>query len=237
MTFGPDVEAAAQAHAMRDYPRESCGLVIAGRYEPQANIADRPADCFEISQSAFRTDIQAIVHSHCAPRHGREPSADDMRFQIEMQKPFGIVHTDGTHAARILWWGDFRLEEPLEGREFIHGVTDCYALVRAWFWQERKVKLHDFPRDAGWWSSGAADLYAAGIAAAGFVDISAANARPGDCMVFKSSARDTPPHHAGVLIDEQRLLHHRLGDVSKVSLINPLLPFIHGWYRYEGVPK
>ena len=230
--FGKEVESAAQAHAMREYPKESCGLVIDGRYDSQLNIAEDVENYFEIQPSAFRPNIEAIIHSHCAPRHGRDPSAADMAFQIEQQKPFGIVHTDGAHAASILWWGDFRLDDPLEGREFIHGVLDCYGLVRAWFWQTRRFKPLDFPHDPSWWSKGNADLYAAGIAKAGFVRIDASQAKPGDGMLFKSSAKGVPPHHAGVLIDENRLLHHKVGERSKITLINPLLPFIHSWYRH-----
>lgn len=229
-----DVEIAAQAHAMREYPEESCGLVIAGKYEPTANIAADPENFFEVAPSEFRSDIEAIVHSHCAPRHGREPSAADMAFQIEQGKPFGIVHTDGAHAAQVLWWGDFRLEQPLEGREFIHGVLDCWGCIRAWFWQARQIKLPDVPRDASWWTQDGPNLYADGVAKAGFAPIAAADVRPGDCAVFKSSSPRVPPHHAGVLIDDHRFLHHRAGDRSKIAQVYPLLPFIDSWYRHAG---
>lgn len=232
--FGPEVEIAAQAHAMREYPKEACGLVIAGRYETQANVAPDPENFFEIAASAFRPDVQAIVHSHCAPRHGREPSGADMAFQIEQGRPFGIVHTDGVHAASVLWWGDFRLDEPLEGRAFIHGVLDCYALVRSWFWQTRAIKLRDVPRDPSWWALRAPDLYTQWAGAAGFAPIAPAQAAAGDVATFKSSVRGVPPHHAGVLIDDNRFLHHRAGDVSKIVPVHPLLPFIHSWYRHAG---
>ena len=237
MLFGQIVESSAQEHALREYSKESCGFVIAGRYEPQTNIAADPENTFEIASSAFRADIQAVVHSHPAPRHSREPSTDDMRFQIEQRRPFGIVLTDGVDAANVLWWGDFRLDEPLEGREFIHGVTDCYAAIRAAFWQLRKIKIPDIPREVSWWSRPDAAFLTDGIAACGFVPIDASEAKPFDCVIFKSSDRRIPPHHTGVLLDEHRLLHHRVGDVSKVTLVNNLLPYIHGWYRFEGVAK
>jgi cell wall-associated NlpC family hydrolase len=230
--FGVDVEAAARAHALREYPKEACGLVIFGRYEPQRNVAAAPENAFEIAPDCFSSRIEAIVHSHCSPRHGREPSAADMAFQIEHAKPFGIVHTDGISTTPILWWGDFRLDEPLEGREFIHGVLDCYALIRAWFWQARAIKLCDVPRDPSWWAPGAPDLYAQWSVKAGFAPIAAAQVRPGDVAVFKSSVRGVPPHHAGVLIDAKRLLHHRAADYSSIDPIQPLLPFIHSWYRH-----
>jgi len=42
----------------------------------------------------------------------------------------------------------------LVGREWSHGVLDCYALVRDWFRAERGVELPNFVRFDDWWKRG-----------------------------------------------------------------------------------
>lgn len=49
-------------------------------------------------------------------------------------------------------------EAPLVGREFSHGVNDCYQLIRDWYARERGIVLKNFDRTEGWWERGE-DLY------------------------------------------------------------------------------
>jgi proteasome lid subunit RPN8/RPN11 len=59
----------AAAHAERECPRESCGLVVNGNYWPCVNIAKDPIVDFAIDPRAYlgaqmSGPIAAIVHSH-----------------------------------------------------------------------------------------------------------------------------------------------------------------------------
>ena len=75
----PDFKCEAEAHAAKESPRESCGVVVAGRYIPCRNIADRPEQDFvlnpvDYARAALTGRIEAIVHSH--PQGGPASEAD-----------------------------------------------------------------------------------------------------------------------------------------------------------------
>lgn len=217
--FGSDVQAAAQRHALAEYPREAVGFVIAGAYAPQVNVAADPGNQFCVAPEAWDDDVQAVIHSHTltyglpADRDARAPSAADMQAQLAAAVPFGIVATDGEIATDILWWGDHLLDEPLIGRRFVPGVLDCYELVRAWCWQERAIRLPSFPRDAEWWEHGQ-DMLAQGFSSAGFVRVAIEDAQRGDSFLIALPAHGVV-NHCGVLLEGGLMLHHRAGQLSR----------------------
>ena len=75
----PDFRCEAEAHAAEQEPKESCGVVVAGRYCPCRNIASDPEQDFVLSpvdyaRAALSGKIEAIVHWH--PKGGRASEAD-----------------------------------------------------------------------------------------------------------------------------------------------------------------
>lgn len=231
--FGTDVDNAARAHALAEYPKESCGVVSGEVYIPLPNVALEPLEGFELPPTALRDHglVEAIIHSHCAPRHRREPSADDMQNQIETGIPvYGIVWTDGQVAQPPLWFGDFLLDEPLIGREFVHGVRDCYSLIRSFYWQERQIKLKEFPRGMDWWKTG--DLYRDGFPQAGFHSIDAEDVQPGDVLLMQ--IRERVAHHAAVFLPDGLLLHHLPGRLSRREPAGQWRKYITDYLRHGG---
>jgi cell wall-associated NlpC family hydrolase len=230
--FGAEIDAAARAHALADYPRESCGLVVAGRYVPVMNVAADPEAQFAMPDDAWiaHGDVQAVIHSHGAA-HALAPSASDMTHQIASAVPWGITRCDGVAASPLLWWGDFRLDEPLLGRSFVHGVTDCYGAIRAWFWQQRGVRLIDVARDDQWWQAGG-DLYSEGFARAGFRVVPATEANDGDVVLI--AFRSKVPNHGGVLVDGGLIYHHLQGRLSAREPFGRWRQMAALYLRYEG---
>ena len=141
----------------------------------------------------------------------------------------GIISRRRCHGA--LPGGDHRLGDSLVGRVFIHGVTDCYGLIRSWYWQERHVKLPEFPRDHEWWKDGG-NLYEEGFGPAGFRIVAAQDAVTGDVALI--NFRSKVPNHGGVLLDGGLLLHHLMGRKSVREPVGRWTPMISKWLRYEG---
>lgn len=233
MNFGKEAENAARAHAVAEYPRESCGLIVAGAYVPCENVDPKPEEAFQIATSVYRrhaAKAEAVIHSHPSHYAPPFPSGADMAGQRDSGLPWGLVWTNGTEADKILWWGEFTLDEPLLERRWVPGVYDCYSLLRAWFWQERQGKLPEFPRDADWWQDGL-DLFTEGFALAGAVEV-AGPRLPGDVVLMQ--IRSSVPNHCAIVRENGLVLHHLAGRLSREDPLNTWERMIVKHLRYAG---
>lgn len=228
------------SQAVADYPREAVWLITKAGCRKVQNIAKDPEATFCISSKdsamAAAGGLLAVVHSH--PDFPACPSAADMRGQISTGVPWGIVRTDGVTADAPVWFGDLSNSPPLLGRGYRHGVTDCYSLIRDYYWQELSQILPEFPRDWQWWTSGE-DLYRTGFAPANFRVIPQTEAAPGD--VWLAQIKSPVPNHGGVLLESGLILHHPGSgspvDNTQLSRREPItrwLPYITTWLRHES---
>lgn len=91
------MRAEAAQHALQEYPRESCGLVVmvndAARYVPCRNLADGAdqfiLDPLDYLQADALGEIVGVVHSH--PDAPAEPSQADLEAQKATGLPWHIV--------------------------------------------------------------------------------------------------------------------------------------------------
>lgn len=222
---------AAKAHALQEYPKESCGLVINNVYIPYENVAEDPLKAFEFAASVKEDLVActAIIHSH--PDGNDFPSKTDMQGQIDTDRIWGIIKCTATVAKDPVFWGDFMLEEPLIGRSFIPGVSDCYALARAYFWQTKKIKLLEVARDPEWWESGD-NLYVDLFTEAGFKTITMSEAVEGDCFIGKVLSEVS--NHGGIILNKGLALHILSKRLSRREPIGPWLKYVTHWLRYVG---
>lgn len=233
--FGSEVDNAIKQHALREYPKEACGLVAKGVYYPMTNVHLEPTRHFQIAGYAYDRFFAehgmpyAVVHSHIAP-NGNWPSAHDMASQQSDKLPWGIVATDGSSTTEVSWFGEHVLDEPLIGRSFLPGVRDCYAIIRAYYKQTRNVVLPDFPRDSEWWRHGG-DLFREGFEAAGFHRIEPSKAQPGDVVLMQ--IRCDRPNHGAVLLSDGLMLHHTEGQYSRREPVGRWTPYITHWLRHK----
>lgn len=215
----PDTIAAINAHAEASYPRECCGIlcVVKGRerYIPCTNTAQGtehfilPAE--EYAAAEELGEIVAIVHSH--PDASSEPSQADLVACEASGLQWHIVRVDlvegkpqAGELASIVPTG---YKAPLVGRQFSHGVLDCYQLIVDWYQQERGVTLKQFARKDGWWDDGVSDLYTEGFPQAGFVRIKDGDQpQVGDVILMQILARNGVPNHAAVYLGDGLMLHH-----------------------------
>jgi proteasome lid subunit RPN8/RPN11 len=258
MTY-PFIEAFedAKAHARAQYPEESCGLIVAGKYiaceniaEPAENHIEEDPDCacrkcaFEISGKVYlryADKIDMIVHSH--PDGPLFPSKADMQGQQLTGKPWAILALDDERVSvKPVIWGD--KIPALLGREFMHGVTDCYAVIRDAYalgknelakqgipdWPYDPIILPEFPRSDAWWEKDE-NLYVDNFAKAGFVEIKDAP-RAGD--VFLMKIRSSKENHGGLLVGQDTIVHHLPSRMSRREPAGLWGRQATRWLRYQG---
>lgn len=226
------VEAAKQ-HMIACYPEEGCGIFTPEGFLPFENIAENRTETFRMSSDLFVDhEVLAVVHSH--PDGNAFPSSADMQGQIDSDVPWAIIVSGVDSAGDPVWFGDQLDPVDLVGRPFIHGIFDCFSLVRDYYKAEHNIILADVPRDWDWWNNGQ-NLYEENLAAWGFrpLDPSVEEIRPGDGFLCR--LRSDVVNHAGVYIGDGLFLHHAQGALSHRSPLNVWARHIDRWVRYEGV--
>lgn len=250
MTFSVsnEITEAIKLHAIEAYPNEACGFITASGYVRVENISDDPQNKFMLEAGIFITykDALAFVHSHpvadafLAGRYKPGffpfcPSGADMKSQIATGMVFGIVVTDGAECQDPFYWGDFKLDEPLYGRVFRHGVDDCYSIIRKWFWQEKGIKIKDFARDPNWWLTDE-DLYMRNFPDAGFERLGS-NDEPiaGDCgMVQLGTSAVKTINHAFLYLGDGTICHHLPGRLSSRDAVGGRQREQRLWVRFTN---
>lgn len=224
----------AKAHALAEYPRECCGVLIVfkGReqYRPCRNTATSPGDHFVMSAEDYAEaedagGVTAVVHSH--PDTAARPSEADRVACEASGLPWYIVSVlrDGgaPTAVEVHRFEPCGYEAPLVGRTFHHGVLDCYTLIQDWYARERGITLPHFERRDGWWDDGHSDLYTEHFREAGFEPVSG-EPQPGDVLLMQIQSGNRVPNHAGIYLGDGVMLHHMAGRLSSRDVWG-------GWYR------
>lgn len=218
----PETLDAFRAHGVEQYPREACGLfaIIKGkeRYLPCRNMAETAMEHFILNPEDYAKaeelgDIIAVGHSH--PNVSAQPSEADRVSCENSGLPWLIVSVgknyDGAvEAMEIREIEPCGFKAPLVGRQFVHGVTDCYTLVQDWYERERNMRLPHFDRRDDWWLKGE-DLYMANYAACGFKPITGPM-EVGDIILMQ--IRASVPNHAAIYLGDGFILHHFHGRMS-----------------------
>ncbi|MNQ69551.1 hypothetical protein D3C85_841590 [compost metagenome] len=230
-----------RAQALETYPEEAAWLITTSGCRRVINIAEDPENFFDVSvrdvQRAMAEGLLAVVHSHTNGKH--YPSQADMQQQIATAVPWGIVLCDGVVSSRVRWWGGRTADqlEPLDGRTFCHGTSDCYAAVRDHYLISLGIALPEFPREWMWWK-GSDDLLRQGFGEAGFSVVT--TPRPHD--VWLASFHSDKINHCGVLL-ENGLTYHQPGggepiDASKKASRQPMFRYLSHvalWVRHKDL--
>jgi proteasome lid subunit RPN8/RPN11 len=236
---------AFRAHVLARYPEEACGVLVDGRFLPCQNVSDNPRLHFQIrSEEMVRIamevgPVQAILHSH--PFDSRRPpkwpahwpSHNDMAQWMKGSVPWGITGTEGENIDPLVWLDEGTIA-PLEGREFVHGVWDCYATVRDWYRVEKGLTIPNFPRGMDWWDRGA-NHYEENFERAGFKEIHRDEVDVGDAMLIR--VRAPVPNHAAVITGNNQILHHLFHRLSGFDRFDRWERFAAKFVRYTGAPN
>ncbi|WP_081991057.1 NlpC/P60 family protein [Inquilinus limosus] len=103
----------------------------------------------------------------------------------------------------------------LTGKQWIGGSDDCYGIIQHYYDDSFGIKLTNYARPDYWWNKGL-DLYRDNFRAEGFsvVDIELHEMWIGDLILVCVGSE--VPCHAGVYVDQGKILHHYRHRLSEV---------------------
>lgn len=195
-------------YAKQSPKRESCGLLIIekGRevFVPCKNISEID-DQFIINPIDFalaedRGEIVRIIHSHCYS--SPMPSEADLVSCEASNLPWSIISIPKGE------WFDFNpkgYKAPLVGRDWAHGILDCYSLIQDYYLQTLKIELPDFFRGYEWWMKGD-DLYCDNFRKAGFEEVELSKIKTHDVVLMQVMSNVV--NHGAIYLGEDQILHH-----------------------------
>lgn len=194
--------------AKTELPREACGVVIIEKghevFVPCRNISELH-DQFEIHPEDYagaedRGEVVRIVHSH--PYARPFPSEADKVSCEQTGIPWSIVSVpDGE-------WFDFDptgYKAPLVGREWAHGVLDCYSIIVDYYREELGIQIPDFDREFEWWMKGQ-NLYLDNFEKAGFKSVPIESIRKHDVILMQ--VMSPVVNHGAIYLGDDKMLHH-----------------------------
>lgn len=211
-------------HSLENPERECCGVVIVKnglyRYVPCRNEAGHNNHFIingeDYANAEDQGEISHIVHSH--PYARPDPSETDLVSIEKTGLPWIIVSPQlRTHT--ITYPSGFKM--PLIGREFHHGVVDCYTLVRDYYKEVLNIELSDYHRDDQWWELGQ-DLYNENYDREGFFVVPDNTIQVHDVFLMRIASKKE--NHAAIYIGNNKILHHPMNRLSTEDIYG-------GWWQ------
>lgn len=238
--FSPETIQAMREHAIKAYPEESCGYVLGGVYTPCKNSHPNPTKFFRIDPRTMaaarkRCELQAIIHSHPDGPFG--PSLEDQEGQIASGVPWGVIYSRPDSASVPTWFGVGAPHQPLVGRQFLHGVNDCYTLVRHYYQDELGIILPEMARPELWWTKPGYNFYLDGANANGFVQVD--KLQKHDVILMNIRSEHGAPNHAAVYLGGDSILHHLMmrNSYQDDEGVLKWKRHIHSYWRHQSQIK
>lgn len=221
--------ATMQVAAIKAYPGEACGLVIAtGKNKFQVieceNIADDKREFFVMNPeqqiaAEEKGDVVAVWHTH-VERTAVASEADQAGCEATDVPWFivGLFRGDSeepnwsfTEVNVIVPEG---FEMPYLERPYVFGVFDCWLLCRDYLKREFNVSLDVLPElhIPRWWE-GKVDILGTHYEAQGLVRLEEGT-EPQKGDIFFMQFGDRMPNHCAVYIGDDMILHHQMDRLS-----------------------
>ncbi len=219
-------------HALSSPDEEVCGLVYHTERDvvayPCANVApDGPTEDFQIDPQAYAAaaslgKVCGVYHSHRAAGSGAVFSEADLDMAVELGLPWYL------YAVGPRQWAAYvppTYHVNPVGQPFIFGCFDCLEAVRVHYRQTLGIHLTDHDRDETFRTS-QPNAILDGIAAEGFINVGddPLVMQPHDVLLFHTRSRRYP-HHLGVYMGCNRMLHHPADGLSRIDDLSP------AWFR------
>ncbi len=230
MKFNEHTISDAKQHALSESPRESCGLVVSGKYVQCRNMSADPLNEFKIEQRIvdkhyMSGKLEGVIHSHYNSSH---LSFSDMEAQMTNDIPWMVINVNKGAVTDCYGYGSGYDRPDLLGRKFINGQSDCWALVCDWH-REKGIELYSPPRDNDWWKKGK-KVIEDNMHDCELYKIDRESLRNGDVVVFQINSKT--PNHTGIY-DDGLVIHHLQSRLSRREPIHIWFKYIHSYWRLK----
>ena len=214
-----------KSHAISVSPEECCGVVVLFKGKPKyircTNIHPLPTHEFyikpeDIISAEYVGDVVAIVHSHAIPEANEDFSEADRIAQAESETPWILYNAISDKFYQL----SDGVKPSLYGREYKHGITDCYSFVRDFYQQELGIILTNFAREDEWWNKGQ-NMYVDNYEAEGFRRIELKDVQYGDLFIMCLGSK--VPNHGAIYLGENRVGHHACNRLSCIDIYGNFL--------------
>ncbi len=125
----------------------------------------------------------------------------------------------------------------LIGHDYVEQHRDCLSLIRDFFSDNFGIVIPNYARPHEFWKDPSIDLYRRGLHQSGFrpLDCHPLFYRPGDLILC--AIRSSIGNHGGILVENNKFLHHMPGTKSTVEPYSGLYRRTTiGVYRHPLVP-
>jgi proteasome lid subunit RPN8/RPN11 len=215
MELAPKVKADIIRHIREELPKESCGLLILVKgkwaYRKCKNLSENNhsfiMDPLDYSKAEDEGVVGYVVHSH--PYMDCQASEADRSMCATSGIPWLIFSYPNVKFS-VIYPDNYQPPE-LIGREFSHGIFDCYTIIRDYYKTVKGIDIPNYERTDHWWNNGE-NLYEDNFRDAGFVEIDKEHMQVGDVLLIKVASPVL--NHAAILSRDNIILHHLHGRIS-----------------------
>lgn len=227
-------------HALALPAQEVCGFIYQVDHEVRAypceNVTVEPkAEAFEIDPTEY-VEVQKLGRVcglyHGGMTHANEGfSEEDLAVAQEMCLPSYVYCGPSDKWARYI--PPTYHVNPV-GRDWAWGEADCYSTVEVHYRQKRGVYMTDYDRDESF-ERATESAITQHIADEGFGYVDKhAPILTDDVLLFRTPGC-AYPHHLGVVVGPNMLLHHPRNNLSRVDALNGAwLRRLMGVLRHTG---
>lgn len=219
-----DLRQAMQLAGAKNYPNESCGLVVKvgkkSRILSFDNVAEDKRWQFRISAADFAAasdmgEVIGVWHTHCDIP---ETPSDADRAACEASEVTWYILSvrraeDGAFSfSDVLVLNASGFEMPYLERPYVFGVFDCYSLVSDYYQREFGIHLGAYPHIDNWSRLGH-NFFVDNFAKEGFVVQIDQGPQVGDVFLIQSES--TVPNHVAVYLGDEVIMHQGHGRLSR----------------------
>lgn len=207
---------------------EICGLIYRTPGETHIHeCPNRATDEAGGAGEAFRIDPQDYIAAHQKGKivgvyHSHPKNGSAHFSEADLQMASAVNLPIYLYANKNDTWRSYipiTYKVSLSGRDFAWGMDDCYEAIRIYYRQEKGVYLTDYDRDESFENAGESAITQY-VQSELFTEVAnVADIQIGDVLLFKTPG-GSYPHHLGVLVAPQQMLHHKRGALSSIDPVD-----------------